>query len=112
MWQGVRVATAAVTAAGRCYPDALAIPDDLALDDLGGDSQSRNSLGGSSGGIFSRSKRNDSGMGPGHHLIAGSGGGAGGVGGCMNGGVCRNGTCICRDGWQGSECQFCGGKVR
>lgn len=32
--------------------------------------------------------------------------------GCMNGGVCKNGTCVCKDGWQGSECQFCGGKVR
>uniref|UniRef100_A0A8D8HL17 Attractin n=1 Tax=Culex pipiens TaxID=7175 RepID=A0A8D8HL17_CULPI len=31
---------------------------------------------------------------------------------CMNGGSCRNGTCLCPDGWQGSECQFCGGKVR
>uniref|UniRef100_A0A2M4CRS9 Putative attractin n=1 Tax=Anopheles darlingi TaxID=43151 RepID=A0A2M4CRS9_ANODA len=31
---------------------------------------------------------------------------------CMNGGVCKNGTCLCPDGWQGSECQFCGGKVR
>lgn len=33
-------------------------------------------------------------------------------GGCMNGGVCKNGTCICKDGWQGNFCQFCGGKVR
>lgn len=40
-------------------------------------------------------------------LTLGSLGGA-----CMNGGVCRNGTCLCKDGWQGSECQFCGGKVR
>ena len=31
---------------------------------------------------------------------------------CMNGGVCGNGTCVCADGWQGNECQFCGGKVR
>lgn len=31
---------------------------------------------------------------------------------CMNGGQCKNDTCICTDGWQGSECQFCGGKVR
>lgn len=37
---------------------------------------------------------------------------SGGGSGCMNGGVCKNGTCICKDGWQGSECQFCGGKVR
>lgn len=35
-----------------------------------------------------------------------------GGGSCMNGGVCKNGTCVCKDGWQGSECQFCGGKVR
>lgn len=32
--------------------------------------------------------------------------------GCMNGGACINGTCVCPDGWQGDECQFCGGKVR
>lgn len=31
---------------------------------------------------------------------------------CLNGGVCKNGTCACKDGWQGPECQFCGGKVR
>lgn len=31
---------------------------------------------------------------------------------CMNGGICGNGTCVCADGWQGDECQFCGGKVR
>lgn len=31
---------------------------------------------------------------------------------CMNDGVCVNGTCVCPDGWQGDECQFCGGKVR
>lgn len=34
------------------------------------------------------------------------------LGSCMNGGVCVNGTCLCADGWQGDECQFCGGKVR
>lgn len=34
------------------------------------------------------------------------------VNSCMNGGVCGNGTCVCTDGWQGNECQFCGGKVR
>ncbi|XP_055714873.1 attractin [Phlebotomus papatasi] len=33
-------------------------------------------------------------------------------GSCMNGGFCRNGSCVCPEGWQGTECQFCGGKVR
>lgn len=31
---------------------------------------------------------------------------------CKNGGFCRNNACICPDGWQGSDCQFCGGKVK
>jgi attractin len=30
---------------------------------------------------------------------------------CING-YCANGTCHCYDGWQGPNCQFCGGKVR
>lgn len=30
---------------------------------------------------------------------------------CING-ECVNGTCVCNEGWQGSACQFCGGKVR
>lgn len=30
---------------------------------------------------------------------------------CGNG-VCVNGTCVCHDGWQGSQCQYCGGKVK
>ncbi|XP_065349257.1 attractin-like protein 1 isoform X2 [Cloeon dipterum] len=30
---------------------------------------------------------------------------------CVNG-FCANGTCNCYDGWQGPNCQFCGGKVR
>ncbi|KAJ1523050.1 hypothetical protein ONE63_002178 [Megalurothrips usitatus] len=30
---------------------------------------------------------------------------------CVNG-ECVNGTCVCNEGWQGSACQFCGGKVR
>lgn len=30
---------------------------------------------------------------------------------CVNG-ECINGTCICRDGWQGTFCQFCGGKIK
>ncbi|XP_012260217.2 attractin-like protein 1 isoform X2 [Athalia rosae] len=30
---------------------------------------------------------------------------------CVNG-DCVNGTCVCHDGWQGSSCQYCGGKVR
>lgn len=32
---------------------------------------------------------------------------------CHNDGKCKdNGQCVCADGWQGPECQFCGGKVR
>ncbi|XP_045475580.1 attractin-like protein 1 isoform X2 [Harmonia axyridis] len=31
---------------------------------------------------------------------------------CNGNGVCRNDTCVCYDGWQGPQCQFCGGKVR
>ncbi|XP_017778729.1 PREDICTED: attractin-like protein 1 [Nicrophorus vespilloides] len=31
---------------------------------------------------------------------------------CGGHGVCVNETCACYDGWQGSQCQFCGGKVR
>ena len=30
---------------------------------------------------------------------------------CVNG-ICENGICVCREGWQGAHCQFCGGKVR
>ncbi|KAF2894281.1 hypothetical protein ILUMI_11891, partial [Ignelater luminosus] len=30
---------------------------------------------------------------------------------CSGNGICKNDTCICYDGWQGPECQFCGGKV-
>lgn len=30
---------------------------------------------------------------------------------CVNG-DCVNGTCVCHEGWQGSACQFCGGKVK
>ncbi|XP_066586444.1 attractin-like protein 1 isoform X2 [Prorops nasuta] len=30
---------------------------------------------------------------------------------CING-DCVNGSCVCHEGWQGSACQFCGGKVR
>lgn len=30
---------------------------------------------------------------------------------CVNG-ECVNDTCVCREGWQGTHCQFCGGKVR
>lgn len=30
---------------------------------------------------------------------------------CVNG-DCVNGSCVCREGWQGTHCQFCGGKVR
>ncbi|XP_075145870.1 attractin-like protein dsd [Haematobia irritans] len=33
-------------------------------------------------------------------------------GGCQNNGICKEDQCICADGWQGPECQFCGGKVR
>lgn len=31
---------------------------------------------------------------------------------CGGNGVCKNETCVCYDGWQGPQCQFCGGKVR
>lgn len=32
---------------------------------------------------------------------------------CGGNGVCKNDTtCVCYDGWQGPQCQFCGGKVR
>ncbi|KAH8291888.1 hypothetical protein KR054_001951 [Drosophila jambulina] len=32
---------------------------------------------------------------------------------CQNDGQCQeDGQCLCADGWQGPECQFCGGKVR
>ncbi|XP_023308777.2 attractin [Lucilia cuprina] len=33
---------------------------------------------------------------------------------CQNDGKCKEdvGQCVCADGWQGPECQFCGGKVR
>lgn len=32
---------------------------------------------------------------------------------CQNEGQCqKDGQCLCADGWQGPECQFCGGKVR
>ncbi|XP_066149879.1 attractin isoform X1 [Euwallacea fornicatus] len=31
---------------------------------------------------------------------------------CGNHGICQNDTCICYEGWQGPQCQFCGGKVR
>lgn len=30
---------------------------------------------------------------------------------CLNG-VCNNETCVCYEGWQGAECQYCGGKVK
>ncbi|CAB3258471.1 unnamed protein product [Arctia plantaginis] len=29
---------------------------------------------------------------------------------CING-VCKNDICVCFEGWQGPECQYCGGKV-
>ncbi|XP_075986536.1 attractin-like protein dsd isoform X2 [Anticarsia gemmatalis] len=29
---------------------------------------------------------------------------------CLNG-VCKNDMCVCYEGWQGPECQYCGGKV-
>lgn len=31
---------------------------------------------------------------------------------CGGNGVCKNETCVCYDGWQGPQCQFCGGKIR
>ncbi|CAH4035307.1 attractin-like protein 1 isoform X2 [Pieris brassicae] len=27
-------------------------------------------------------------------------------------GVCKNDTCVCNEGWQGPECQHCGGKIK
>ncbi|XP_063629791.1 attractin [Cydia splendana] len=29
---------------------------------------------------------------------------------CING-DCKNETCVCKEGWQGPECQYCGGKI-
>ncbi|KAJ0170733.1 hypothetical protein K1T71_013505 [Dendrolimus kikuchii] len=29
---------------------------------------------------------------------------------CING-ACKNDSCVCYEGWQGPECQYCGGKV-
>ncbi|XP_018329605.1 attractin isoform X2 [Agrilus planipennis] len=31
---------------------------------------------------------------------------------CSDNGVCKNNTCVCYDGWKGSHCQYCSGKVR
>lgn len=31
---------------------------------------------------------------------------------CSGNGECKAGKCACYDGWQGSQCQFCGGKIR
>lgn len=31
---------------------------------------------------------------------------------CNGNGVCKNETCVCYDGWQGSDCQYCAGKIR
>ncbi|CAH0555288.1 unnamed protein product [Brassicogethes aeneus] len=31
---------------------------------------------------------------------------------CSGNGVCKNDTCVCYDGWQGPQCQHCGGKIR
>ncbi|KAL1514087.1 hypothetical protein ABEB36_003406 [Hypothenemus hampei] len=31
---------------------------------------------------------------------------------CDRNGICKNETCICYEGWQGPQCQYCGGKVR
>ncbi|XP_046973176.1 attractin [Vanessa cardui] len=30
---------------------------------------------------------------------------------CLNG-VCKNDTCVCYEGWQGPQCQHCGGKIK
>ncbi|VVC92995.1 unnamed protein product [Leptidea sinapis] len=30
---------------------------------------------------------------------------------CING-VCKNESCVCFEGWQGPECQHCGGKIK
>ncbi|KAL3268005.1 hypothetical protein HHI36_007138 [Cryptolaemus montrouzieri] len=31
---------------------------------------------------------------------------------CGGNGVCKNNSCVCYDGWQGPQCQYCAGKVR
>lgn len=32
---------------------------------------------------------------------------------CSGNGVCKNNdTCVCFDGWQGPQCQYCAGKVK
>lgn len=30
---------------------------------------------------------------------------------CLNG-DCINGSCVCHDGWQGTACQYCSGKIK
>lgn len=31
---------------------------------------------------------------------------------CFNGGICRDGVCLCPSGWTGSQCDSCFGRIK